>query len=106
MIKRYNLYSLMACEPIIDENEKGEWVQYEDIKHLIEKPADLPGASNGYALLDDVALKKINYFVYKYSTSGKFDCPICGAIDECEKWCIMPELIEIAEKTKEISSNM
>ena len=41
MVKRYNIYpNEMHGEGSLDtwEEPKGEWVKYEDIKHLLERP--------------------------------------------------------------------
>lgn len=96
-------FEIKVLNQFVNEEGNNEEIEaWEKIKNIIKNQtsADLPEAGSGYALLDDVALKKINYFVYKYERSGHFDCPICKAVDECENWCIMPELIEIAEKNK------
>ena len=44
MIKRYDIYPTeMHGDASLDtwEEPKGEWVKYEDIKHLLERPRDI-----------------------------------------------------------------
>jgi hypothetical protein len=39
-------------------------------------------------------------FYQAYMDSGRFDCPICGATDECKTWCIMPTVAKYAALNK------
>jgi len=74
------------------EKQALEWVLNTDESAMCE--------ANSNAVLGDVALSQIKGFVKRYSDSKMWECPICGAVDDCREWCVMPLLVKIAKDNK------
>jgi RNA polymerase subunit RPABC4/transcription elongation factor Spt4 len=43
---------------------------------------------------EDIEL--IKKFCQKYADSNMWECPICGAVDDCKDWCVMPLITKMS----------
>ena len=41
-------------------------------------------------------IKLVKKFYQYYIDSNLWECPICGAVDDCKDWCVMPLLARIS----------
>ena len=53
--------------------------------------------SGGAMTLTKEDIELIKKFCQRYADSGMWECPICGAVDDCKDWCVMPLLTKISE---------